>query len=215
MVVTHHGGQFELVADGLLLPDVGNLLLPWPVHPHDLGASVAAGILLGLLWYLVQARLLVGRSHGRLTLHLLLACVYLHLPVGNLLSLVGKLHWTSCEGAAVSLRGCCGARSVLLEHGAWIGLLWWRASCRWLLLLLLLVVLGISLGHRVSDLLAVLDVVVHVDARLQHWPGSRLVSLGRLLPLDHHAGVRPPVAYKQMVMTTEVRTVNSTQCTYC
>ena len=73
MVVTHHGGQLELVADGLLLPGERHLLLLLPGHPQELGVlPVTGGILLSLLWYLVQAQLLVGRSIGRLTLHELL-----------------------------------------------------------------------------------------------------------------------------------------------
>ena len=58
------------------------------------------------------------------------------------------------------------------------------------LLLLLLLVLWISLGHRVTDLLAMIDVIIHKDARLQHLTRRWLSSCYRLLTRDEYAGTR-------------------------
>ena len=105
-MLTRHAVELQLVAHGLLLWLERQLLLfMLAVHPHDLGAlSVTDAILMCLLWYITQARLLVVRREDRLPLLLLLlATVNLHLTTDNLLSLVGKLYGTTCEWRAVSL----------------------------------------------------------------------------------------------------------------
>ena len=103
-MLTSHAIELQLVAHRLLLRLVRHLLLFPLVHPNDLGAlPVTDGILMRLLLYVTQAWLLVIRGEDRRSLPLKLATVYLHLTTDDLLSLVGKLDGTACEGTAISL----------------------------------------------------------------------------------------------------------------